>query len=142
METNKYYTPELSEFYIGFEYEFFDKNEKKWTLFEYEPYDDCLVGDVIGWINDNKVRVKYLDYDDIESLGWVPENEKKILYIINDKKGDRCALCYNNKIVSIAKQYPMQKMNTEKEFTHTMTFFLGVIKNKSELNKLLTQLGI
>lgn len=64
MEDRKYYTPDIEDFFYGYLYEVLDGS--LWIKQEfgqhYEPYDE---------ISDNTVRTKYLDKEDIESLGWV-----------------------------------------------------------------------
>lgn len=62
---NKYYTPTIEEFHIGFEYEWLDEEgnwNKENTPTEITPdgYDEQEYG----------LRVKYLNKEDIESLGF------------------------------------------------------------------------
>jgi len=65
-EISKYYTPELSEFYIGFEYEI-----KYGALLDFvqDTYseDDFNEG---KFRDGTEFRVKYLDVADIERGGW------------------------------------------------------------------------
>lgn len=62
-EEEKYYIPTIDEFFYGYKYEVLERNNWIPQGFgqHYEPYDD---------IRDNKVRTKYLDKNDIISLGW------------------------------------------------------------------------
>lgn len=75
METHidkKFYVPDITEFHVGFEYQ--QKNKlgewKDLTITnggsEYPDYDQLDY--VTWWLED--IRVKYLDKEDIESLGW------------------------------------------------------------------------
>ena len=83
MEKSKYYTPEIEEFCVGFECEFksYDKNNK-------EQWDKRVIG--IHSFQESSYeqidyksnwRVKYLDGQDIESLGWKLNTD---LYIRNN----------------------------------------------------------
>lgn len=83
-ERDKYYTPDISELYVGYEY------EERWV--EKFPWEKVIIknGD---WINRAYtyfhkligqdlgvgIRTKYLDQQDIESLGWklVDKEEKQ-----------------------------------------------------------------
>ena len=73
-EMDKYYTPSLNEFHVGFEYETYNSYRKEW-------YKTILTEDnleALGsfWYNflEAEHRVKYLDKEDIESLGWIPNS--------------------------------------------------------------------
>lgn len=68
---NKYYTPTLEEFHVGFRYEF--------TINLHHPaeyvWEDMELGDneltnIQFHIERGEIRVKYLDQDDLEELGW------------------------------------------------------------------------
>lgn len=70
----KYYTPDLEEFHLGFRYESGNKAIKgtstEWYKDEIEEtYELESVGDY------QEVRVKYLDRKDIEELGWKYDGE-------------------------------------------------------------------
>lgn len=94
---------------------------------------------------ENIFRVKYLDQEDIESLGFIADKERhwgyRELYI----KGDYCI-----KIMLPNREIIIQTIDKEKEpeyfgnckIPKLKTIFDGNIKNKSELIKLLKQLGI
>lgn len=68
-DNNKYYTPEIEEFHIGFEYEF-NVGNTTWTkfIFDLDRPDKVLEN---FKLNPQLFRVKYLDKEDIESLGFV-----------------------------------------------------------------------
>lgn len=128
MVDSKYYTPTIDEFYVGFEYETRDSVNSDW----YIQIEDGSCIEFIGkyYINENKIRVKCLDKEDIESLGFKQitfnfpigfENEQ---YWINFRViNDLPNLCIYDKF-------------------DKSRLFSGNIKNKSELVKLLKQLGI
>jgi len=124
--TKKYYTPEIEEFHIGFEYEWLDENKlwNKATPIEIsrKNFDEQTYG----------LRVKYLDKEDIESLGFE--------FIKEDK---------------FSKYFKFQNFNlqTVKNGTHGIHIaqldedghsivFKGIVKNKSEFKKLIKQLNI
>jgi hypothetical protein len=129
---SKYYIPSIEEFRIGFEYEILVKDvwnpitftELNWFSNEVKLSHKYL-------IENNRIRVKYLDQSDIESLGWIYHENSHIYF-----KGE------------FKLQY-VQSMNNRLEIsTHLATsgysdiFFRGNIKNISELKNLLKQLGI
>ena len=141
---NKYYTPEIEEFHVGFNYE--NKNFGKWintiydgmpTLMSKSYYDDCGCEYIAveDDIKDSLVRVKYLDKEDIESLGFVLQivelgQDTNINELGIFKKGDDS--CYGT--------YFSDNVHGEKNIELFNTYFY--IKNKSELKILLKQLGI
>lgn len=61
---NKYYTPEISEFHVGFEYEAKVPNGE-WISICYTELDKNTIYDV----EEKLVRTKYLDREDIECFG-------------------------------------------------------------------------
>ena len=65
-DTEKYYTPDLTEFNYGFEYEYSedDENWQKKVLDEHELYY------VKRQLESGTIRVKHLDHDDIVGCGW------------------------------------------------------------------------
>ncbi len=71
---NKYYTPEIEEFHVGFEYEWFDGSD--WNKVTQKYFDGGLFNNGDGehpfeyQLSDVGIRVKYLDQEDIESLGF------------------------------------------------------------------------
>ena len=82
---DKYYTPEIKEFHIGFEYEYEDINESGSTTSWYKTVvkeNECYIIDQHLKYSDNlNLRVKYLSREDIESLGWKFNTD---LYIRNN----------------------------------------------------------
>jgi len=131
---SKYYTPTIDEFHEGFECQY--------TAGKKYGYIDCI----IDWQNMNyislarnvekKYRVKYLDKEDIESLGWKAIEDfqalqlgiPQIFYVYNSE----------NKIYKLRHSQPDHLVITATQFN----IFEGRIKNKNELKKLMKQLGI
>ena len=144
---NKYYTPELEEFHVGFEYEYFENG--KWRSIE--VYDIDFEYDT-KLLKEKRYRVKYLDQEDIESLGFSYEKTmslgslRKSYWTGDDKvvgriltKEDGSMMCWNMAIHVFKNNHV--KIEAQMSDAETYTFFEGIIKNKSELKKLLKQIG-
>lgn len=125
----KYYKPEFHEFHEGFEY--LD------TLFGINSYKTFIHNEVDGWrksffikgIDNNQIKVKCLDREDIESLGW-----EQIGYDTFSLSGD-------------IEKYELEFDPEYKTFIYETShlkrnLFSGKIKNKSELKRLMIQTGI
>lgn len=124
---NKYYVPDISEFHVGFEYEWLCTAGNKWLkkvykegIFLEESLENC--------------RVKYLDKEDIESLGF-EEIGQEDYYLNGDLDNWRIERLYDKD-----KNY-FYRIEKEDRGDIEQIFFV-YIKNKSELKKLLKQLGI
>jgi hypothetical protein len=155
MNSNNYYTPTIDEFHVGFEYEYRNHdgtirniNNIEWKRSIVDSINHLAYVER-GLNTPNNTRVKYLDKEDIESLGFVctrdSEGEEKEfqLYGYSGEKGtprlETCETCI------------LLEMSFDNEITITFVkdrlelnsiLFRGTIKNKSELKKLLKQLGI
>ncbi len=147
---NKYYTPTIEEFHVGFGYEYISNNicgyhskfdSSNWTKYEFkagstedEPSEiDCIEYAIKKENCD--IRVKYLDKEDVESLGW--KFDGKSTYKLN---------CY-----SLSGQLEYQNIEIEQNHEdvcmgewkyYDELVFRGKIKNKSELNRIMNQLNI
>lgn len=150
---NKYYTPELEEFHVGFEFEsnyiLFRKGNKgdEWNKHiltkENTWFWDAYENDAI----ETEFRVKYLDTEDIESLGF---NQRPI--DLDGKPNVMYTKPLENKIKNfdivdivhnpISKWVLITIGDHQSPWSVWETTFAGTIKNKSELKKLLKQLGI
>jgi hypothetical protein len=128
---NKYYTPEIEEFHVGFEYEIKEYGE----LFLKEKYKldgsyKNVESDLMPLLFDGDIRVKYLDKEDIESLGWKHIGslwfKHTFGYKLRKWKGQSLDI------------FEESMIDTEDD----LLIFRGDIKNKSELKKLMSQLGI
>lgn len=156
---NKYYTPEIEEFHIGFEYEIYsDKiatypinGSYEQTNFHRHKYDtkDIRLSQLGTRIFEKKVRVKYLDKEDIESLGFDKLSKDKYFleYGILIPGADYYWHPYGNwkyRITTPDKDFPNSFIIEGRNPSNAGTFrkFVGTIKNKSELKKLMKQLGI
>lgn len=134
-EENKYYTPTESDFFnygIPFEiYEDFDVlPEKIWHEYVFGEQGTGNPENLNYPSSMSKLRVKLLDREDIESLGFGLKEFKGVpTFVI---AGWNLTKFENNNIVSIDKISGNERLQQ----------FRGVIKNISELRKLMEQLGI
>lgn len=139
MKNNLYYPPTIEEFYVGFEYEIKIKDnwrKKSTTISDFSPISDydgmsILEEDLIS----NIIRVKTLDQSDIESLGWQEFTYKSIDGFIMFEKLLTINYNYKEPVVDISYLPMFEKQGLSR-------IFRGIIKNKSELNKLMQQLNI
>jgi len=129
MEKEKYYTPTIEEFHVGFECEYNDPLKGSWEKVIYT--EDMFFGGKRGLTLLEK-RVKYLDREDIESLGFKLDKNASDKDILNLEKDDT-GITYKQDCFLI-----IYKFNGSKE----RIIFDGLIKNKSELKKLMYQLQI
>lgn len=142
---NKYYTPSIEELHSGFKCEIrTDRPNDTWSNHTWYSKN---FGDLEGdWIS---VRVKYLDKEDIESLGWKYEKTNHIRFwytgneswfnnTIPDSPSGRYwgfELCHDPEMKTICIR--CKDNGGEWEY-----YYQGICKNKSELNRLMQQLGI
>ena len=141
MEKSKYYTPDISEFYVGFEYERFipranATEEECWENIKMS-INYLTLDEIDDEIIENEIRVKYLDQEDIESFGFTKD-------FIRTKSTTTLGYELNNKCCLFWKNY---KSDNSSIVIHELInngdcIFNGIIKNKSELKKLLQQLNI
>ena len=140
MESNdsKYYTPSIEEFHIGFEYEYFEEDIwKEFTL----PF---LNNYVALWHSNPDLslfRVKYLDKNDVESLGFIITKEQNKAF-----KGIK-EFNYEYDGSNIIGNYTLIQSGDHfcsitKDCMGISSLFRGEIKNFSELKTLLKQIGI
>ena len=143
---NKYYTPSIEEFHVGFEYE--EKNNKEYRKINYDGsqvlksksyYDDH--GCEYDAIEDdlklpNYIRVKYLDKEDIESCGCRFIAEEVVFGIGDIYKYDLLLLNAHYKITHIPSDN--SRLIIKREGINIDL----IIRNKSELKALLKQLNI
>lgn len=130
---NKYYTPSIDEFYLGFEYYFKNSNEQPPSYYSYEEFGRYETLDELEdqILNDN-IKVKYLDQNDIESLGWGQDDYDGTIF-------------YKEKYTLIFNIFDFQEsfgcVILETIDLKECTIFSGYIKNKNELKKLMKQIG-
>lgn len=127
-----YYTPKIEELCLGFECEIFHETKNKWI-------QHIIDIDSIKELQYLYPRVKYLDKEDIESFGFKRPTED-ILYFIKDTI--HIWNPYSNDLDKIVIQDLKDTITIGKELHFRQCRFQGIIKNKSELKKLLIQIGI
>ena len=138
---NKYYTPSLGELYDGFELEsnyVLWSNDKTWkkitiNLKENPYFIDSYLADAYP----TEFRVKHLDREDIESLGFVLE----VVECGEGTEYDELGIRRNNSSSYVGKFF----LDAAVEIYNANIEIYGVcfnIRNKSELKRLLTQVGI
>ena len=145
---NKYYTPEYSDIYIGQELYTIDEykidlstvDSLTWFLQCQNCYIDCEENTTYG-ISLENYKLKYLDSSDIEELGFTYKG--KTIDVWFEKEGNfdmgtwtsyKCQLHYglhDNRLF-----IDMIDMSDE------IRVFNGIVKNKSELKKVLNMLNI
>ena len=132
-EESKYYTPEIEEFHVGFEYEHKnlpDGEDAEWFPHTFNKYCDAQVH------NSMSRRVKHLDREDIESLGFITY-ENRPADIARGFRG------FNKGDYHISTNEGSNRIHISKILSErSESIFNGTIKNKSELKRLLKQLGI
>lgn len=146
----KYYTPTIEEFHVGFEYE--KNNEPYRRGYDKEIFteDDMYNDNFMYHFDVKNTRVKYLDKQDIEELGWHSEmvinvwsEDDDIIdgYVINQSNTDTYVLLYSEEdnIVGIYLQRIYNEMSGNWE-EHRL--FSGYIKNKSELKNIMKMINI
>jgi len=145
----KYYRPTADEIYSAPEITL--KGEE--GQFSIDPFiyrNTNLIVD-LSKLDISDFRVKYLDKEDIESLGWVitkshndsdtwqaqfhPENEFEFFDLTYD--------FYDHELyIEHFAQSKLLGTPMDKNTFDSFTIFKGSIKNKSEFKKLISQLGI
>lgn len=87
MNDNKYYTPSIEEFHVGFRYEYnskdfmslLDGTAGQWKKENFHCGcgldGESEMNDIYNLIDRKSIRIKVLDRDDIEELGWKYEGK-------------------------------------------------------------------
>lgn len=123
----KYYTPKTEDFHKGFEFQWFQNDWEKDT-FAITTDDDLEIID--DEIREGKIRVKCLDREDIESLGWNVKSFEINMFHYRD---------FYLKVVDNNKIYIFNGLEGD---LHYSCLFVGYLKNKSELKRIMVQTGI
>lgn len=158
-QKNKYYTPEIEEFRVGFEFEY-KETFLDGTVKSKEQYDKAKWIKSICWTesmpyiertltgkNFNNylvgVRVKYLDEDDIKDLGFIPSYNKPKYWFQSFKGNNEIQLYYDDKTKEEGNEgIGITIYDGRNTPPNDNKVFNGFIKNKSELKVLMKQLGI
>ncbi len=146
MDNEKYYTPTIEEFHVGFEYEEFETKEltprhiKKICQACDMEFINAIFIDKLKSI----IRVKFLSAEDIESCGFkeIPKSEfssySSIKFILNNGRYYvhlSCLFLSSGCVIEI-------QTSVEENSARTLVVHSIRIKNKSELLKLMKMLNI
>ena len=137
---SKYYTPAIEEFHVGFEYE--SEEDPRIRTWEKQVID---INTSLRYFRDDSDvnhRVKYLDKEDVESLGFVYDKTSKESQWKFRKNN---IMLYYRPISLQLGTFTIDHMKSDfiMEYSKDNKMIsLLTIKNKSELKKLLKQLRI
>lgn len=147
--TDKYYTPELCEFFVGFTYEHRD-GLGDWipTVFTLEEYKEYL-----DWENDQmftahleqgNMRVKYLDENGLIELGFTETEETnpftgKSVFVKKEESGFNTGVII--KVALLQKGRILLKWQTYSSYENYSGDIQLRAKNKSNFKKLLEALN-
>lgn len=135
----RYYIPTIEDFYQGVEYEVYIGER---TCYSQEVFylNESHLNLVRQKLASNEIRIKYLDKEDMKELGWISNGSG--WYDLNKVPG---SLPYftHVKFKEWGKQTAIIAYRGEpKTATEDQHLFVGEIKNKSDLKKIMIQLQI
>ena len=139
---SKYYTPEIEDFHVGFEFEF-ETGTEGWKKFVFEK---DRANNVLNNVNEfnSQFRVKYLDREDVESLGWFYTGRAVDLWF--NKVGMFDSASGTHRFTELKLHFGPEDhvlyINAYFGNQDEGCLFEGIIRNKSELRKLMKQLKI
>lgn len=139
MEKNKYYTPEIEEFHIGFEFEeYIPGTNTEYSKQEYytTSHFNMMYNTYSNNLQEGWARVKYLDQSDIESLGFEFTINPDFDFISKVQYDDTRGKVYYKILLSFGVKGPWVRVQANRT-----TLFAGHVKNKSELKRILKQIG-
>ena len=141
----KYYTPQISDIFIGFECELFYQDDFKLARTENLKWHKTIINknkfqQAFSLIKVNKIRVKHLDREDMVSLNYNHNAEDNSYHskLTEDEKGSfvyRIRI-FDDNIINICKLY----LDLSKPIELIISWI--EIKNISEIKKLMIQLNI
>ena len=157
---SKFYIPRLKEFYNGFEYEVMIPEKQVWskeTFYLNKSHIDLVqYVDIQDEFVKNKIRVKYLDSSDIESLGFKKSNKNSWIgykdYFLDSINPEYPYFLFATihipirddmyKILVHRYYNEDEPIDEDDNYREPTCVYVGKIKNKSELNQLLKRLNI
>ncbi len=143
----KYYTPTIEEFHVGFEFEILNNKEKYYSVvFDQNTWNKVSMDfgifsnteNIQRLLIDKQIRVKYLDYEDIEACGW--KGPCEIHGYTSFHNTQNMLLWMENERKVIITEVIGNKLDDKEYPCHYL--FAGEIKNKSELIRLMKQILI
>lgn len=158
MNDKKYYTPTIEEFHVGFEFEikcFYDGSE--FEPFIQDNLEPPMISHGSGFcpfehaLSEGHIRVKLLDREDIESLGLkfigceLEEDRRTckfpIIYEVRKRDTDNIFDLGKAEITLVNISENIYNL-TNYKLNPARKISGAFIKNKSELKRLMKQLGI
>lgn len=129
-EKYSYYTPDIEEFHVGFEYEEdFMSGEGDWRKVTFEVKDDDL-WHIPGKLEEGWIRVRHLCHEDIVAEGW------RHIDIHHTLGGT----LYNLGTFWVGALGTDVTISMT-QFSHHAVF-VGTIRNRSELRRVMKMVGI
>jgi hypothetical protein len=139
----KYYTPEIEDFVIGFEFEQQKySREVEWYPRIVESYffatpsygpgecGEAEISEVWDALQRGYIRAKHIDNPDVMSLGWLVDEElEPIGYVIKSENKTFILRGFEGATL-------IQILSDQRQI------FFGSLKNKSDLKRLMVQLAI
>lgn len=150
---NKYYTPNIEEFHVGFLFEVYVDRFNEWQLTSVHNMYDYQSVFTLGLkkdsggnrVDDEWIRVKYLDKSDIESFGFkyiTNDNPETVIFSEQDSNYEFDKYTLNKKYYSINLYLKREGHKYNLLYGYNDNELIGfTIKNRSELKKLLQQLN-
>ena len=151
---NKYYTPKLEEFHVGFRFEVLNNEVWDWQNMNASRLQEINLDDNLNLMS--KYRVKCLDKEDIESLGFKKSNKNSWIgykdYFLDSINPEYPYFLFATihipirddmyKILVHRYYNEDEPIDEDDNYREPTCVYVGKIKNKSELNQLLKRLNI
>jgi len=149
METSinnkRFYVPQIEEFCVGFEFEILEKSYNKTVKWVKKSWSIGMMNQKLNedFLEEDQVRVKYLDREGIESLGFEFSKskyegdlflaKKECKFGSNSPKFYELILGQREDICLSVEEHTSYGSSNQKMYFK--------VKNKSELKRLLRQIG-
>lgn len=148
-EDNKYYQPTIEEFHVGFEYEYnnnhcwmHEPTKGEWWKEEFTngtgQDGESDFQEISNMIDNEEIRVKHLDREDIESFGFKQITDECFNLDIDHFRGRD-----KQELRILIRRTVLIYLAIDEKYadTESTTLFTGTIKNRSELKRVLAQIG-
>lgn len=140
-QDNKYYTPDLGELFVGYELESFDLiygKSGEWR--SNKIVCGTHIDNISRYPKEGRVRTKYLDQFDIESLGWKFTGGQMISNGRKDFKKGNWLLIFRTKDHTI--NLILTDDSPEEKYAITSGTYRGECKSINELRNIMKYLNI
>ena len=142
MNDSNYYIPDISEFNVGFRYESLYKGEWVDSIFSINhklcnEHYPTMGTEIMGCLHRGEIRVKYLDAEDIVDCGWaLLETCCYQIKLDGHEYDNLLELFFRHGWTTISQgDVVTMRENWSDRFS-------GILKNKSELKKIMKLLNI